>query len=273
MKTVLITGTSSGIGLATALLFARKGWQVAATMRQPEKDVHLYKLENVRLFPLDVTQEDSIKAAVDAALQAFGSIDVVVNNAGYGAIGIFEKATNEQIQKQFATNTFGVMNVCRAIIPHFKQQRRGVIIDVSSMAASITFPMFSIYSASKFAVEGFSDALAFELKPFRIAVKSIKPGAIKTNFFESSMEVFTNEAIKGYERLEEVVLHNLNKVDAYSESPEMVARTIFKAATDGRNKLRYLAGLQSNSAFAFKKLIPNSLFRKILAGFITFRKY
>ena len=141
-KTIFITGASSGIGRAAVELFAKKGWQVAATMRSPEKESSLQKLENVRLFRLDVTQPKTIAEALKGALQAFGDIDVLVNNAGYGAVGIFEKAEAAQIQKQFDTNVFGLMNVTRAFLPHFRKRKSGRIINISSVGGRVTFPVY-----------------------------------------------------------------------------------------------------------------------------------
>lgn len=123
-KTILITGASSGIGKATVIYFQQQGWNVAATMRTPEKETELNKLPQVKLFRLDVMDENSIREAIDGTIAAFGGIDVVVNNAGYGAVGIFEAATPEQIRRQFETNVFGVMNVTRAILPHFRAKKR-----------------------------------------------------------------------------------------------------------------------------------------------------
>src|SRR5664279_825337 len=155
-KTVLITGSSSGIGKAAAIYFAKHGWNVAATMRNPSNDHELSKVENVRLYKLDVTDEPGIQSALAAVLKDFRQIDVIVNNAGYGTTGIFEKAGKEQIQKQFDTNLFGVMNVVRQILPYFRSRRAGTIINVSSMGGLMTFPLYSLYHGTKWALEGLS---------------------------------------------------------------------------------------------------------------------
>ncbi len=126
-KTIFITGASSGIGRAAVELFAKKGWNVAATMRSPEKERNLQHLDNVRLFRLDVTQPETIAEALDSVLKTFGDVDVLVNNAGYGAVGIFEKAEPEQIQKQFDTNVFGLMNVTRAFLPYFRKRKANAL--------------------------------------------------------------------------------------------------------------------------------------------------
>ncbi len=158
-QTILITGSSSGIGKATAIYFAERGWKMVATMRTPEKAGEWAQHSNVTLMRLDVLEIDSIKQAISDTINKFGRIDAVVNNAGYGLVGAFEASTNEQIQRQFDTNVFGLMNVCREIIPHFREQRGGTIINVASMGGQLTFPLYSLYHGTKWAVEGFSESL------------------------------------------------------------------------------------------------------------------
>ena len=133
-------------------------------MRTPEKSEDLQKIADVETFRLDVTDVDSIKSAIDGTLEKFGRIDAVVNNAGYGLVGAFEAATQEQIEKQFQTNVFGLMNVCREILPYFREQKRGTIVNVASVGGRITFPLYSLYHATKWAVEGFSESLQYELE-------------------------------------------------------------------------------------------------------------
>src|SRR5215469_12840168 len=161
-KTLFITGASTGIGRAAALFFRDKGWNVAATMRNPADHSGLAS-STVRTIPLDVTKSVTIRPALDQALQAFGSIDVLVNNAGYGAFGPLEAASDEQIERQFATNVTGLMAVTREFLPHFRERSSGVVINISSVGGRATFPLSSLYHATKWAVEGFSEALNFEL--------------------------------------------------------------------------------------------------------------
>src|SRR5438128_7716934 len=182
-QVVLITGASSGIGNETAKLFQSKNWKVAATMRTPEKAEDLKRIVDIECIRLDVTDVDSVKAAIAETLEKFGRIDAVVNNAGLAVVGPFEAATPEQIDQQFQTNVFGVMNVCREILPYFREQKRGIIVNVASMGGRLTFPLYSLYHASKWALEGFSEALQFEIKEFGIKVKIIEPGPIKTDFY------------------------------------------------------------------------------------------
>lgn len=197
-KVVLITGASSGIGLHTARLFQAKNWKVAATMRSPDKADDLKKIVDIECFRLDVTDIESIKSAISATLYKFGRIDVVVNNAGYGLIGPFEAATPEQVERQFQTNVFGLMNVCREILPYFREQKRGHIVNIASVAGRITFPAYSLYHATKWAVEGFSESLQYELEQFNIRVKIIEPGPIKTDFYGRSQEITRNESLSDY---------------------------------------------------------------------------
>jgi NAD(P)-dependent dehydrogenase (short-subunit alcohol dehydrogenase family) len=181
-KTVLITGASSGIGRAAVHEFAKQGWQVAATMRNPEKENELQNLNDVHLFSLDVSDENSVKSAFVKIIQKFGKLDAVVNNAGYGVDGVFEAMTDEVIEKQYNTNVFGLMRVTREAIKHMRENQGGNIVQVSSMGGRIAFPLFSIYHGTKWAVEGFSESLQYEVEQFNIRIKLIEPGAIKTEF-------------------------------------------------------------------------------------------
>jgi NAD(P)-dependent dehydrogenase (short-subunit alcohol dehydrogenase family) len=259
-KTVFITGTSSGIGKAAVNFFAAKGWNVAATMRTPEKTTDFNQLPNVKTYRLDVSDEATIQAAVESAIRDFVTIDVVVNNAGYGAVGIFEAATKEQIQRQFDTNVFGVMNVIRAILPHFRNKRSGTIINVTSMGGLITFPIYSLYHGTKWAVEGFSEALQYELRPFNIKVKCIEPGAIKTDFYERSQELFSKSGLTAYDNYQKITFDNTQKAGEDAPGPEVVAEKIFKAANDNSFQLRYPVGSQSPVLLFMRRILPLSWF-------------
>ncbi|MEO1436911.1 MAG: SDR family NAD(P)-dependent oxidoreductase, partial [Bacteroidota bacterium] len=148
-KNIFITGSSSGIGKATAKYFAEKGWGVAATMRRPEAEKDLNEIDNVKLYKLDVTDEATIERAVRKSIDHFGKIDVVLNNAGYGTAGPFEAATQKQIKRQFDTNLFGLMDVTRAFLPHFREHKDGLYMNVSSIGGLVTFPTFSLYHSTK----------------------------------------------------------------------------------------------------------------------------
>ena len=175
--TVFITGCSSGFGEAAAMLFSSRGWNVVATVRKPDDGRRLTDLKNIRVLRLDVQDSNSIDKAIKDAISHFGQIDLIVNNAGYGLFSLFEPASREAIQKQFDVNVFGTMDVIRAVLPHFRANRAGTIINISSGAGVFGAAMASIYCASKFALEGFSELLSYELADLGIKVKIVEPGA------------------------------------------------------------------------------------------------
>ncbi len=265
-KVILITGASSGIGKETAKLFQAKNWKVAATMRTPEKSEDLQKIADVETFRLDVTDIDSIKSAINETLEKFGRIDAVVNNAGYGLVGAFEAATQEEIERQFQTNVFGVMNVCREILPYFREQKRGIIVNVASMGGRITFPFYSLYHATKWAVEGFSESLQYELEQFNIRVKIIEPGPIKTDFYDRSQNVTRKEGLTAYDYMLDKAMPNMQKAGADAPDGSVVAETIYEAVTDDSKKMRY--GVNTKGILTARKFLPDSLFFKLVKGAI-----
>jgi NAD(P)-dependent dehydrogenase (short-subunit alcohol dehydrogenase family) len=243
-KTVLITGTSSGFGKAAAVLFSREGWNVVATMRRPQEERDLGQLPGVLVARLDVQDRASIAAAVEAAVARFGRIDALVNNAGFGLFGLFEATPPEKIAEQFEVNVFGVMDVTRAVLPHFRGNKAGVILNVSSGAGVFTLPMLSLYCASKFALEGFSEALSYELASQGIVVKIIEPGGVLSTSFgkRSGAEASQNGTIADYDAFAartQAVFAGLRSARLATE--EGVARVIYEAATDGTDRLRYVA--------------------------------
>lgn len=242
MNTIVITGSSSGIGKATAKYFAEKGWRVAATMRSPEKESELKSIDNINLYKLDVSDENSIKNATSKILDDYGNVDIVLNNAGYALAGAFEASTPLQVQKQFDVNVFGLMSVTKAFIPHFREKKSGMFINVSSLSGLTTFPFNSLYHASKWAVEGFSESLSYEMSTLGIKVKLIEPGSVDTNFGGSSMDFCQEEPVKYYKERIFKYKENLSKRDAGTVSPQLLAETIFDAANDQKDKLRYLVG-------------------------------
>lgn len=240
-KTIFITGASSGIGKACAHYFSEQGWAVAATMRNPEAESELSSLPHVTVHRLDVTDDTTIAAARDQALAHHGSIDVVLNNAGYALMGPFEGASPAQIERQFATNVFGVMNVTRAFLPYFRANGRGLFLNVSSIGGVITFPMMSLYHASKWAVEGFSESLSYELGQLGIGVKLIEPGGVATNFGGTSMSRGA-EPLDGYDEVAGTFWANLSKLNIETSTAKVIAAGIYEAATDGSDRLRYVLG-------------------------------
>ncbi|WP_295715586.1 SDR family oxidoreductase [Mucilaginibacter sp.] len=178
-KTVLITGASSGFGKEAVKLFHKNNWNVIATMRSPEKETELSALDQVLVTKLDVTDKASIQNALKAGIEKFGQIDVLVNNAGYGSFGALEAATEAEIKRQFDVNFFGLIEVTKALLPVMRQQRSGVIINVSSIGGKVTFPFSSLYHATKFAVEGLTESIQYELNPLGIRLKLLNRAAIK----------------------------------------------------------------------------------------------
>ena len=186
VKTVLITGCSSGIGRATAQQFVREGWNVVATMRDLEQAGAFSEMgPNIISLALDVRDPTSIESAINEAVKKFGAIDAVVNNAGFGLLGIFEGTPDDLIAEQFDVNLFGAMNVIRAILPHFRERRSGTIVNISSGAGAIGMPLLSLYCASKFALEGFAESLSYELAPLGIVVKIVELGIVPDTSFKA----------------------------------------------------------------------------------------
>lgn len=259
-KTILITGTSSGIGKATVLEFAKMGWNVIATQRNPENESDFNKLPNVKLLSLDVTNLDSIQQAIVQATRDFGKIDVVVNNAGYGVDGAFEAMSDDVIEKQFNTNVFGLMRVTREAIKHMRPNGGGTIIQVSSMGGKITFPLYSIYHATKFAVEGFTESLHYELRQFNIKMKLIEPGPIVTDFYGRSRQFIKPIDTNQYDGFIQKFNDAAEKVMKDAEGPEVVAKTIFKAATDNTNQMRYAVGKPGPILLVLRKLLSDKLY-------------
>ncbi len=240
-KTILITGSSSGIGKATALFFAEQGWKVIATMRNPEKEAELSKLKNVWVTKLDVLDPESIQKTVNEGILRFGKIDVLVNNAGYGAYGPLEVFEREDIIRQFNTNVIGLLDVTKALLPHFRANKDGVIVNVSSMGGRFTFPFGALYHGTKFAVEGISESLSYEVASFGVKVKIIEPGATATDFAGRSFDFKNDQSIEEYQDLMKTLIKMMDEIGGASVSPSVVAQTIYEAATDGTDQLRYPA--------------------------------
>ncbi|OPH49680.1 short-chain dehydrogenase/reductase [Paenibacillus ferrarius] len=260
MKTIFITGASSGIGRTTVKHFAERGWNVVATMRTPEKETEFINMNNILVLRLDVEEKKTIQNAVAEGIQRFGKIDVLLNNAGYGTMGIFEAATDEQIRRQFEVNVFGLMNMTKAILPHFRSNKEGLLINISSMGGKVTFPTMSLYHSTKFAVEGFSESLSYELASQNIKVKLIEPGAIQTDFGGRSMEFYFNESLTDYKLFTAAFqnkLMSMEKEPGYNSPPELVAETIYQAAIDGTSQFRYVVGEDAKMLITMKESLDN----------------
>ncbi len=267
-KTVFITGSSTGIGRATALLFQMKGWNVAATMRHPEKEQELDKLQNVITPKVDVTDITSIKDGIQETIDKFGQIDVIVNNAGYGLVGALENISLEEINKQFDVNLFGPIKVIKEILPYFREKKMGTIVNVSSMGGRITFPFFSVYHSTKWALEGLSESLWFELKSLNIKVKLIEPGAINTDFYGRSAKIIENSDKAEYEHGDKM-LKSMRTTGKFGVSPNLVAKVIFRAAKSNSFRLRYTAFGGSWLLLALRKILPGEIFRWAISLFVS----
>lgn len=238
-KTIFITGASSGLGKETAKLFHSRGWNVIATMRNPEKETELNELPNMTVLPLDVTNTVQIKETITKLLDT-QTIDVVLNNAGYGLIGPLEALSDMQIDAQIQTNLFGVINVTRAFLPYFRERKSGMFINITSTFGLLGYPTCSIYNATKFGVDGFSEGLAYELAQFGVGVKVVAPGGMQTDFAGRSLQGGSHPA---YEKLIAKVSEGYSEeqIANYTKAAD-VAEIIYQAATDGSGQLRYIAG-------------------------------
>ncbi len=269
-KTIFITGASSGLGKAAAKLFQSNGWNVAATMRTPEKETELSKLENVKLYKLDVTKPEQITEATEKAITDFGKIDVVLNNAGYGLAGVLEAVDDEQITKQFNTNLLGVIRVTKSFLPHFRANKDGLFITITSIGGLITFPMFSLYHATKWALEGWSESLWYEMQTIGVGVKTVSPGGIKTDFAGRSLDMADASALSEYDELMSKMMTffgNPERQKNYSTA-EQIADIIYEAATDGKDQLRYVAGADAKQLFAQRQAVGDQAFMEGTKGML-----
>jgi NAD(P)-dependent dehydrogenase (short-subunit alcohol dehydrogenase family) len=237
MKTVLITGCSSGYGLETARHFHAHGWNVIATMRTPREDA-LLRSDRLRVLALDVTKPESIAAAIETC----GPIDVLVNNAGIGIIGVFEATPMATVREVFETNTFGVMAMTQAVLPQLRARRSGVVVNVTSSVTLTAMPLAAAYTASKMAIEGFTGSLAHELEAFNVRVKLVEPGYGPTTRFASNvgtrMEGLFPEA---YAAFTKPILTSFAQVTAVTKASD-VADAVYRAANDASGQLRFPAG-------------------------------
>lgn len=258
-KTVLITGASSGIGEASAKYFVERGWNVAATMRVPYKAGDWTKAETVICPYLDVTEQNSIRTAVKETVDRFGKIDALVNNAGYALMGPLEGITSAQLEKQLQTNVVGLVSTIQAVLPLMRSQKSGTIVNIASIGGRLAFPLTSAYHATKWAVEGLSESLRYELKDFDIKVKIIEPGGIKTNFIHGGT-VWADSA--PYSELTEQVRAFSENINDSLPGPEKVAKAIYQAACDHSNKLRYSP--HGQAFLLLHALLPDWMWRMLV---------
>lgn len=265
MKTIFITGASTGLGKSTAKLFHAKGWNVIATMRRPEQEAELNELDNVTLLPLDVTNIEQIKQTVQTAI-GLGNIDVVFNNAGYGLIGAVESNTKDQIRAQFETNFFGTVWVIQEFIPYFRNKKSGLFINTTSLCGLTSNPQSAIYNASKWALQGLAESMSYDLAQFGIGIKNVAPGGIKTDFTKA-MQVTEDKA---YEMTMAKMMEGFKDgtLMEFTE-PEAIAAVVYRAATDGEDQLTYPAGKDAVRLYAKRLAQGPEAFRKELTAYLN----
>jgi NAD(P)-dependent dehydrogenase (short-subunit alcohol dehydrogenase family) len=254
---VLITGASSGVGQSTARLLSQRGYQVFGTSRNPAVADHT---QGVEMLPLDVRADDSVKACLNAVTQKAGRLDILVNNAGYELAGALEEVSLDEARAQFETNFFGVVRMVKAVLPLMRRQRHGQIITVSSLAGISSIPFMGLYAASKFAVEGYTEALRHEVKPFGIHVSLIEPAFLHTPMMIHRQ--VAAERITEYDRWRQ---RSFDAIRAYEEKgpgPELVAETVLKVAASKAPRLRYLTGRQAKVVRGLRRFLPEGAFEQ-----------
>lgn len=269
-QVVLITGCSSGIGYETALMLARNGFQTFATMRDTKKSNSLAKISEkeklaLKILELDVNDGKSIENAINRIKSEAKRIDILINNAGYGLVGFFEDLTLDEIRNQFETNFFGVLNITKNVIPIMRLQKSGTIVNISSGAGQVGFPGISAYVSSKFAVEGFSESLMYELSPFGIKVIIIEPGVVKTNFFRNC--VISEESTKNrslYSRSLDKIQKNIDLMQEHATSPTDVAKIILQVLSTDEPKQRYIVGNDVAMILEAKRNLSDIEFKKMM---------
>ena len=271
-KVAIVTGSSSGIGYATSLLLARKGLYTYASARNIDKSASLQPIAGaerlpLKLIQLDVTDDSSVKDAVEKIILEKGRIDVLVNSAGYGLFGAFEDLSMDEIKAQFETNFFGVIRVTQQVLPIMRnlQNGGGIIVNVSSINGLVPFPVISAYVGTKFALEGLSESMSYELEPFGIKVILIEPGAIGSNFMKGS--VLSKRALDPESPYSEFVQKVRVKISSDHENatqPEEVAKTIVQAILTEKPEFRYVVGSDALNLLEARKNMPYSEFQKMI---------
>ena len=270
-RAVLITGCSSGIGWATAERLARRGWTVYATARDVEAVAPLEAL-GCRLLPLDVTEEDSMRAAVEEVERMEGAVGVLVNNAGYSQSGAVEEVPMDQVRRQFETNVFGLVRLCQLVLPGMRRQGSGKVVNLSSMGGRLTFPGGGFYHASKYAVEALSDALRFEVRGFGVEVVVVEPGLIRTGFARTAVGSM-GEGSGPYAGFEAGVARTTREnyergpLAALGGGPEAVAETIERAISAARPRARYTVTPSARVLISARRLLPDRAWDGLLGLF------
>jgi NAD(P)-dependent dehydrogenase (short-subunit alcohol dehydrogenase family) len=265
-KVAVVTGSSSGIGHEISLILARNGFTTYATMRNLQKGSGLKSIAEDEKLPLyfaqlDVTDENSVKNAIKSVCDESGRIDLLVNNAGYGLTGAFEDLSLDEIKTQYETNVFGLIRTTQEVLPIMRKQRSGMIVNISSGVGRFGYPTGSVYVSTKFAVEGLSESMSYEVEPFGIKVILIEPGVIQTNFFNSSvLAKKSQDPNSPYAPLMKGMEDNVNKMMKNGSTPQYVAEVVLDAVTSENPKLRYLAGKDIEQWLEAKKKMSDEEF-------------
>lgn len=263
-KVAVVTGSSSGIGFETSLVLARNNFHTYATMRNPERGTKMTTVQSgenlpIKIIQLDVTSDKSVREAIQSILSESGRIDVLVNNAGYGLVGAFEELGMDEIKQQYETNFFGVIRVIQAVIPIMKEQKSGIIVNISSGAGRFGYPGGSAYVSTKFALEGLSESISYELEPFGIKVALVEPGFVRTNF--SNVIAKRSQAPDSeYSKMMEIMAGRIEEMRRNASSSELVANIVLEAVTAKNPILRYLAGKDVEQWIEQKKKLSDKEF-------------
>jgi len=269
-KVAVVTGSSTGIGYETSLILARNGFLTYATMRNLNKSESIESIaakENlpINIIQLDVTDDTSVKNAVQAILSETGRIDILVNNAGYGLSGAFEDLAMDEIKAQYETNLFGLIRTTQAVLPIMRRQKSGTIINISSGAGRFGFPGSSAYVSTKFAVEGLSESMSYELEQFGIKVVLVEPGVIKTNFTDGMVIARKSQDPKSsYSQIIQKMVTGLEELMKNGSPPDLVAKVVLDAAKNENPSLRYLAGNDVEQWLGTKKNMSDEEFYKMM---------
>lgn len=264
MKTIFITGASSGIGKATAKLFAQNGWNVIATMRSPEKETELTQNENIHIYLLDVTNQEQVTQTCQQVLKTY-DVDVLFNNAGYGMKSRFEDMSEAMITKSIDTNILGFIRVTQQFIPHFKEKRNGLILTTTSLAGEMGLILDGVYAADKWAVTGMCEMLYYELAPYHIQVKTLVPGVVKTSFKMDGAENMPEEYQEYINRQVQMLMPDMNCM----EEPEEAAKDVWDAVHDtDPDRLSYFTGEVSKQIMKKKQNMGSDAFRRYYKHFL-----
>jgi short-subunit dehydrogenase len=266
-KTVLVTGCSSGIGYATCLMFGRNNFATYGSVRDLSKAEKIQEITNreklpLKIIRLDVNEDESIRIAIQKIISDSGRIDILINNAGYGMFGPIEEISIEEIKEQFETNFFGTIRLIKAIVPIMRKQRNGTIVNISSMVGRFGVPLNAAYVSSKFALEGLSESISFELEEFGIKVILVEPGVIQTDFFQN-LKIKGNDTKSPYYKLMEKRIAFLKAAMKNSvSSSDQVANTILHAVKSGDPDMRYVIGNDATNSIHMRKSLSDREFMK-----------